>query len=160
QKFDKALVRTTSVGDIMPPEVALESPAADLNNTVIDKDVVTVKATAKGTAKQPVTAMRLLVDGRPFQGAEGVKRFDTPQPNGEATWEVPVSPGPHSFAVIAESAVSRGMSRPVVLTRSGEVPKPNLYMLSVGVSEYPGSMKLRFAASDAKLLAKTFQERS
>ena len=97
-----------------------------------------MKATAKGTAKQPVTAMKLLVDGRPFQGASGVRKFDNPGETAEASWEVPVLPGPHSFAVIAESPVSKGMSKAAVVTRSGTPPKPNLYVLSVGVSAYPG----------------------
>jgi hypothetical protein len=158
QKFDKALVQATNVSDVLPPEVELVNPTGEGNK--IDGDTVSVKATAKGTAKQPVTAMKLLVDGRPFQGASGVRKFDNPGETAEASWEVPVLPGPHSFAVIAESPVSKGMSKAAIVTRSGTPPKPNLYVLSVGVSAYPEGMKLRFAASDARLLAETFQTKS
>ncbi len=157
QKFDQALIRATSVADVLPPEVTLTAPA---NEAVVDQDKITVKATAKGNAKQPVVAMRLLVDGRPFQGTEGVKRFDNPGAEAEASWEVPLVPGPHWFAVIADSPVSKGMSHVVAVTRPGEPPKPNLYVLAMGVSEYPGDMKLKYAASDARLLAKTFQTKS
>lgn len=166
QKYDKALVQTTSVADINPPEVTLESPAPPAGKDdaaptlVIDKDTITVKATAKGTKLQPITSMRLLVDGRPFGGAGGIKRFEKPDANAEATWDVPLTPGPHSFAVIADSPLSKGMSKVGTLIRSGEIPKPNLYMLAIGVSAYEGENKLRYAASDAKLLAKTFQEKS
>ena len=158
QKFDQSLVQATSVADVLPPEVELVSPTGEAGTT--DGNIVSVKATAKGNGKQPITAMRLLVDGRPFEGSSGVRRFDKPQATAEATWEVPVLPGPHSFAVIAESAVSKGMSKAAVVTRSGTPPKPNLYVLSMGVSEYPGDMKLHYAASDAKMLAETFQAKS
>jgi WD40 repeat protein len=158
-KFDKALVQITSVADVLPPEVTLLSPDVEKSD-VVDQPTVSVRASAKGTAKQPITAMRLLVDGRPFQGSEGVKKFDTPQATAEASWEVPVLPGPHSFAVIAESPVSKGMSKVGYLTRAGDPPRPDLYVLAMGVSEYPGDMKLKYAASDAKLLAKTFEAKS
>jgi uncharacterized caspase-like protein len=105
--------------------------------------------------------MRLLVDGRPFGGAAGVKRFDKPGATAEAAWEVPLTQGPHWFSVIAESPVSKGMSRVANVTRPGEPPKPNLYVLAMGVSDYPGDENdLRYAASDARLLAKAFQTKS
>ena len=47
------------------------------------------------------------------------------------------------------------------MTRSGEVPKPNLYVLTVGVSKYPAPVNpLTYAASDARLLAKAFGDKS
>ena len=156
--FDKALVETTSVADIVPPEVTIDSPSKE--DLVIDQDKYTVKANAKGSAKQPVTAMRLLVDGRPFHGAEGVKRFEKPLPTADATWEVTLTPGPHTFAVIAETGVSKSLSKVATLKRSGVPPKADLFILAVGVSDYPGKLKLRYGASDAKLLAKAFQEKS
>lgn len=157
QKYDKALVQTTSVADVIPPEVALDGFGdAEVK---IDKDAVTVRATAKG-AKHPITAMRLLVDGRPFMGAAGVKRFDAPRQEAEASWEVRLTPGTHTFAVIADSPVSKGMSKVGVAVKPGEPPKPNLYVLAMGVSEYPGKLKLNYCATDAELLAKAFKERS
>src|SRR5262249_9226196 len=134
RKFDKALVETHSVADIIPPEVTMPDLSED--GVVIDQDTFTVKATAAG--KQPITSMRLLVDGRPFQGASGVKKFAKAEANAEASWEVPLLPGTHTFAVIADSGVSRGMSRVATLTRKGDPPKPNLYVLTMGVSDYPG----------------------
>jgi WD40 repeat protein len=155
QKFDKALVQTTSVADIVPPEVNLDAGLAE--DLVIDQDTFTIKASAKGVGKQPITAMRLMVDGRPFKGANGIKKFDAPGETGDASWDVTLTPGPHTVAVIAETPVSKGMTRIAAITRKGVAPKPNLYVLAMGVSAYPGDMKLRFAASDAMLIAKAFQ---
>jgi WD40 repeat protein/Zn-finger nucleic acid-binding protein len=157
QKYDQALVQTTSVSDILPPEASLDSALSE--DMEIDQDTFTVKASARGSGKQPITAMRLMVDGRPFQGAKGVKRFDAPGETGEASWEVPLAPGPHTFAVIAETPVSKGMSRTTTIKRKGEAPKPNLYVLAMGISAYPGNLKLNFAASDARLLANALQKR-
>jgi uncharacterized caspase-like protein len=79
----------------------------------------------------------------------------------EAGWTVVLPPGAHTLAVQAETAVSKGMSTPVEVTRTGgETDKPNLYILAVGVSAYPGKMRLHYAASDAELITRTFQERS
>ncbi len=159
KKFDNALISANSVADVLPPEANLDPSLLD--DLVIDKDSIAIKATAKGSAKQPITAMRLLVDGRPFQGKSGIKRFDVPAENAEATWDVPLAPGPHTFAVIAETPVSKGMTKPATITRKGEVPKPNLYILSMGISEYQGPNKLPpFAADDAKKVARAFQNRS
>lgn len=155
QKFDKALLQTSSVSDVIPPEANFDTSLAD--DLVIDQDTFTIKATAKGSTKQPITAMRLMVDGRPFKGTNGIKRFDTPGETGEAAWDVPLTPGPHSFAVIAETPVSKGMTRTATVTRKGEVPKPNLYVLAMGISDYPLGNKLRYAASDATLLANALQ---
>jgi WD40 repeat protein len=157
QKYDKSLVQTTSVADVIPPEVALDGFGdAEVK---VDKDVVTVKATAK-SAKHPITAMRLLVDGRPFMGTAGVKRFGGGQKEAEASWEVHLAPGAHTFAVVADSPVSKGVSKVGVAVRPGEPPRPNLYVLAMGVSEYPGKLKLNYCATDAELLAKTFKEKS
>jgi WD40 repeat protein len=160
ERYDQALVKTTNIADIIPPEVTIDSPAVTESGApaVIDQETCTVKASARGT-KHPVTAMKLLVDGRPFQGAGGVKRFDKPQSTAEVTWEVPLLPGSHTFVAIAETGVSRNMSKVAGVTRSGTPPKPNLYMLAIGISEYP-THKLHYAASDAKLLTRTFQEKS
>jgi WD40 repeat protein/Zn-finger nucleic acid-binding protein len=157
--YDKALVQATNIADILPPEITLVAPEAEAKDVVIDKDTITVKATASGN-KQPITTMRLLVDGRPFQGSQGVRRFEDGKTEAEATWDVPLTAGPHSFAVVAESPVSKGMSKTAIVTRSGEPPKPNLYVLAMGVSAYPAPNTLHYAASDAKLLAKTFATKS
>ena len=158
QKYDKALVQTTSVGDVLPPEVTLEGFGE--TEVKVDKDTITVKASAK-SAKHPITALRLLVNGRPFQGTAGVKRFETPQNAAEATWDVPLTPGTYTFAVIADSPVSKGMSKVGVAVRPGTVPKPNMYVLAMGVADYPkGVPPLHYCATDAVLLANAFKEKS
>jgi WD40 repeat protein len=82
QKFDKALVATQSVADVLPPEVTLEGYGETEVRVETDKVVVKGKATSP---KHPITAMRLLVDGRPFMGTAGVKKFPGDQKEAEAS---------------------------------------------------------------------------
>ncbi len=157
QKFDKALALTNNVADVLPPEVVLDGFGE--GELKVEKDTLTVKAKAT-SAKHPITAMRLLVNGRPFQGSAGVKRFETPQKEAEATWEVPLPPGTHTVAVIADSPVSKGMSKVGIAVRPGVIPKPNLYVLAMAVGDYQFINKLPNAARDAPLLANALQQHS
>jgi WD40 repeat protein len=155
QKFDKALVATQSVADVLPPEVTLEGYGETEVRVETDKVVVKGKATSP---KHPITAMRLLVDGRPFMGTAGVKKFPGDQKEAEASWEVSLAPGNHTFAVIADTPVSKGMSKIGLAFRPGEVPKPDLYVLAMGVSDYANINKLRYCATDAEKIAKAFNQ--
>jgi WD40 repeat protein len=157
QKFDKALVATHSVADVLPPEVTLEGYGETEVRVESEKVVVKGKASSP---KHPIVAMRLLVDGRPFMGSAGVKKFDGTQKEAEASWEVSLAPGNHTFAIIADTPVSKGISKIGLAFRPGEVPKPDLYVLAMGVSDYASIGKLRYCASDATLIEKTFKEKT
>jgi hypothetical protein len=152
-------VNATSVSQVLPPSVRITSPGTP--DSKVSQAKVEIKASAKSQGNHPVSALRLLVDGRPYQGEKGVRRFDPPKTGEvEATWEVDLLPGKHAIHVIAESPVSKGLSRPVEITRDGadESELPNLYVLAVGISDYEGDMKLHFAASDATLITNTFKQ--
>ncbi len=156
-KFDKEAA-VTNVAEVLPPEVTLTAPAEGLVR--VADESLTVRAAATGTARHPVTAMRLLVNGRPYQGQAGVKRFAGGAARADASWDLKLEPGTYSFEVLAESAVSRGLSRPAVVIRAGSAAPPNLYVLATGVSAYPGPLKLNFAASDADLLSGSLKQHS
>lgn len=159
-KFDKDQLELKNIADVLPPEVYLDG-FGDVE-VKAEKEVFTVKASAK-SLKTPVKSMRLLVDGRPFMGKEGVRTFADGKEGTDATatWDVPLLPGTHTFAVIADTGISRGMSKIGIAVRPGTPPKPNLYVLAMGVSDYPKSIgPLNFCATDAKLLADAFQKQS
>jgi WD40 repeat protein len=142
--FERQQIAATGLAEVLPPAVSVTAPE------VAGDAPIEVRATAEGTDRNPIVAMRLLIDGRPFPGAGGVKRFDR-LAKAEASWKLTVPPGAHTFAVLAESPVSKGLSRWATVTRAGATEKPNLYVLAVGVSAYPGPLKLNYAASDAVL---------
>jgi WD40 repeat protein len=160
-KIGREKLGLVTVAEVLPPDVAITSPDKPTGTTTEEAELE-VTALARSVGKHPVTAMRLLVDGRPYRGKEGIRPFVDPR-EGEvsASWKVNLLPGKHSLRVLAESVVSKGISDPVeVLRQAGkEEVKPNLYVLACGISRYPEPMRLQFAASDAELISKTLSER-
>jgi WD40 repeat protein len=158
---DKKQVAAVTVAQVLPPTVTITAPAAP-EVLAAEKTTVEVRAVAKSNGKHPVTAMRLLVDGRPYQGDREVRTFkDGGLGERQAAWKVELTPGRHSLAVQAESPVSKGVSAAVEVTRAGgkeELPK--LYLLAVGISAYPGKMKLEYAAADAQAITRVFSEKT
>ena len=66
---------------------------------------------------------------------------------------MPLPPGTHTVAVIADSPVSKGMSKVGIAVRPGVIPKPNMYVLAMAVGDYKHISKLKMAPHDAPLLA-------
>jgi WD40 repeat protein len=159
-KDKEKLLAAVNVTQVLPPIVDITSPAAGSQITTARFEV---KTTAKSVGKNPVTALRLLVDGRPYKGQAGLRTIAKPKV-GEVreSWTVELAPGPHTLAVQAESAVSKAVSPPLDITRGGgaRADLPTLYVLAVGVSAYPGPMRLQYAAIDADAIARAFKERS
>ncbi len=151
----------TEVAKVLPPKVKIKLPPA----ARLDRPEVQVKATAASVGEHPVTALHLLVDGRPLPGPEGRKEIKDPKlGNVEATWNVTLAPGKHHLAVRAETPVSKGESDEVesIYAPEGNAgPElPRLYVLAVGISAYAGDFKLNYAAKDARSVEQVFRDRS
>ena len=151
--------RPTEVAQVLPPKVAITTPADA--KLALSADTLEVHAIAKSSGAYPVTALRLLLDGRPVH--EGLKTFPNPR-LGEArgSWTVAVPPGNHRLIVQADSEVSKGLSEPVEVARTcgnAEPAKGTLYVLAVGINDYPDKrLKLDCAAPDAQDLREAFLE--
>lgn len=152
-KFENEKITATELAAALPPSVSITAPT-----TVKDKPFV-VRAAAEGSEKKPILSMRLLVDGRTFQGDAGVRKFEN-QAQAEASWDLSLEPGIHTLTVLAESPVSKGQSKVVRVRREGTAGKSNLYVLGIGVSKYPEPMRLQYAASDAEHFAKAVESKS
>ena len=155
----KQQIAAVNLTQVLPPAVAITAPRAGAG---VPAGKVKIAAEARPNGPNPVTAMRLLVNGRPYNGGAGVHRFlGGGAGKVEAAWEVEVGPGRTSFVVQAESAVSKGMSAAVEVTRGGPpAVRPNLYVFAVGVSEYPGKLRLQFGASDARNLTNVLRTKT
>lgn len=163
--------RPVQVAEVLPPVVLITTP--DQARTTATQPDLEVRALAQPVGGHPVTGLRLLVNGRPYAGPGGVKKYAPPKTDAvRESWKVTLAPGKTVLAVQAESPVSKALSEPVeVLLEGGrgiqrvegkkkgptEEDLPNLYVLAVGISEYPGPLKLNYAAKDAQTLAKTWQ---
>jgi WD40 repeat protein len=150
-----------NIVQVLPPRVKITAPAK--SGEKVDEEEVEIAATAESTGKHPVTAMRLLLDGRPFQGFKGVRRFDAKEPGiVKASWKVALTHGRHRLVVQADSAVSQGDSDPVELSYVIDSPpaQGRLFVLAVGIQAYKDeSLKLYYAAEDARLIAKRLKDK-
>ena len=154
-----------TVSDVLPPWVLITSPDPDLSGMRLDKPELTVRAKAKAHPGHPVTAFRLMLDDRPYEGNEGRKDVrDEPASGREraASWQVTLDPGRHRLAVVAESDVSNGRSDEVeVIYDVQRAAEPRLYALLIGVADYEDeSLRLKYAADDAELLERTLRDKA
>jgi WD40 repeat protein len=151
----------TEVAHVLPPTVRLLSPDKTL---AMRETVLTVRARGSSAGNHPVTALHLHVDGRPLPA--GLFRVEVPKIGDvENSWNITLTPGKHRLAVRAESAVSNALSDEIEVNviapdPAEQVKRPTLYILSIGISDYPADLKLNYAAKDAQTLVKTFQSHS
>jgi uncharacterized caspase-like protein len=155
--------RVVNVKEVLPPLVLAVITSPGSNGARLDKPVLEVRAVAQAQG-HPVTAFRLLLDGRPYDGDRGRKEVPhDPAATRQmtASWQVRLDPGRHRLAVIAESAVSNGQSDEIeVVYEEQRAERPRLFVLAVGVSEYPGRLRLNYAASDARSLERVLRDKS
>jgi len=159
QRANKPYTGGLNVLSVLPPAVAITSPVG-LGSIPLDQGRFTVKASARSVGQHPVTRVQLLVDGRPYGGQTGARVLAQPQ-LGEVqlSWEVDLPPGIHLLSVLAENAVSRSVAPAVEVTVAGKsAGLPNLYILAVGINDYPGELKLNYAAPDADAIVAAFQQ--
>ncbi len=152
------------VQEVLPPEVKIVEPQT--SPVEIAQASLTVRAVARSRGDHQVTTLRLLLNGRPYEGRKGVYVVPTESSSAEeatAQWQIALTPGQHRLTVLAETDVSNALSdgvevvyREVAATEAARLP--DLYVLAVGVSEYAGPLRLNFADKDAHLLATTLQQ--
>jgi WD40 repeat protein len=119
-----------------------------------------VRASAVATVpSQPVTALRLIVDGRPLPDGAGIKNFTPGVKQAEAEWTIDLPPGKHHLAVLARSPDVSSVSEPVEVEFLVKAQQPVMHVLAIGVSDYQDkTLKLDFAAKDAEDIANHFQK--
>lgn len=159
---DKELGREKSVvvevDEVLPPLVTLTAPKLAGPKTASPTIELTAQAQGRGT--HPVLSMQLLLNGRPYEG--GLRKV-TARPGETVTqsWKIELPPGEHTLRVLARSDASMGLSNDVDVKFSVPPPKPKLFVLAIGINDYPrGVPPLRCAVNDATELEKTFRGRS
>ncbi|MCA9074412.1 MAG: caspase family protein [Planctomycetaceae bacterium] len=152
-----------SIAASLPPVVEIVSPSEP--NVMSDDAEITVRVRATQRGDNPITAVQLLIDGRPLDGKAGEKQVDGESQSVTHRFYVPLIPGvEHVIQAKADSTASHALSNEIHVTyRSATVAPtlPRLYVLAIGVADYDvESLKLNFADDDARRLAKTFQEQA
>ena len=157
---DEARGRTTTSTPLisaLPPVVELVSPA---NGDSFNQTQLTVRYRLRSPADQPVTAVKILLDGRPLPTARGLGRQEADIQ--QQTVELP--PRDLELAIIAENANGASEAARLKLHWAGQTAadtftfKPKLYVLAVGTSAYQNpELKLRYPAKDAADFANALQ---
>src|SRR5450759_4167446 len=140
---------------LAPPIVTLRSPSD--GSDVIGREI-TVRYYVRTPSGEPVTLVRVLVDGRPAD----VPRRLSVESTHEAGYElrVRVPDRDCEISVIAENRYAASEPAKVRLKWRGsqkKVRKPRLFVLAIGISKYPGKNRLEWAAKDAKDFAGAMQ---
>jgi WD40 repeat protein len=135
-----------SVREKLPPVAAILSPAggSEVSGTP-------VKMRYSVRSPEPLTGLKVLVDGRPVS-MEGIGK--TPKESGELS--IPIPSRDCEVSIIAENRHAASEPATVRLRWKGAAAKeafeikPKLYVLAVGVSKYQDpDMRLDLAAKDA-----------
>jgi WD40 repeat protein len=151
---------STDVEKLLPPKAGLKI----LDDSALPR--VKVRATAKAAlAGQPVRSLRLLVDGLPLPGGQGLLDLKEGRPEAEAVWETVLGPGEHELRVLARSPDTAAPSEAVRLSVKPPETNPpktsprTLHLVSVGIDDYHNKdLHLNFAAGDACDIACAFTQ--
>ena len=124
---------------------------------------VTVTSTAADRVQLHVSAqddrkvldrIMVWVNGVPLHGRRGFDLSDQPRHATEQTFEIPLNWGGNTIEAAAiNSAGVTSYRRSLHLNREGKPPKPKLFLLALGVSDYfdgGAERDLKFAAKDAQ----------
>ena len=163
QQANEAAGRKQQTADIskqLPPVVEIVSPR---DGTEVSNSLVKIGYNIRTSSGEPVTNIKVLVDGRPVAQDRGASNRPT---GGAAEITVTIPEKDSEVAIIAENRFAPSVPAIVKLKWKGKtqvaadefIVKPKLYILAVGVSKYANAdYNLDYAAKDAKDFAAAMQ---
>jgi hypothetical protein len=131
----------------LPPVITIISPR---DGSYFTNTELTVQYTIKNPSGEPITKIRVLIDGKLLPQERGIMLKQIDEETGEITITAPQRD--FELSLIAETKYSISTPSTVKLYWRGDafVIKPKLYILAIGVSKYKDKdLQLRFASKDA-----------
>jgi hypothetical protein len=151
-------VQEVPVAKILPPVVSILSPKDGSETSAKE---VEVRFEVRSPSGEPVTQVRVLVDGRPIGRGLAIKEIQKDQ--GIQTARTPIPEKDTEISIIAENKYAASEPATVSLKWRGKARedeftiKPKLYVLAIGVSKYENKdLTLQYASKDAKDFAASF----
>lgn len=150
-KEKRGVKKEIAFSNMLPPEVRIISPRDDF---VASKKELHLKYIVSSTQDEPVVEIKVMVDGRPFKTE---KKFKVVRNQIERDMIVTIPERDCNVSIVARNRYS--MSEPVIAKiiwkgrHTEYAAKPNLYILSIGVTNYVNTALrngVRFSAKDAK----------
>jgi hypothetical protein len=131
----------------LPPVITIISPR---DGSYFTNTELTVQYAIKNPSGEPITKIRVLIDGKLLPQERGIMLKQIDEETGEITITAPQRD--FELSLIAETRYSISAPSTVKLYWRGDafVIKPKLYILAIGVSKYKDKdLQLRFASKDA-----------
>ncbi len=152
-----------NIQELLPPAVVVLEPQR-LDIEVVG-ETIRIRAQAKSLTSEPVTDIWVLVNGRRVGKNRGIKINRKKTKSGgmtaELDLEVPLVDSFSRISIIAKNRHTQSEPEIINVTRKqtqvDDIYKPNLYLLSVGVSDYENPIfTLDVAHKDAEVIAEVF----
>lgn len=148
---------------IVPPLVEWLEPRDPALETTAETLRVRVKVRSDHTvADNEINQIKLLVNGRAQATLDQMTLTGRPSPfYKEVFYDVPLVPGKNEIHVFAATPHAGAPSEKRVVLRGAaddDWQKPDVYLVSVGISDYPmETLKLNYADDDARAIARLFR---
>lgn len=152
-----------------PPDIYYLDPGNDLR---IDSDRIEVTARAYSPSGASIAGMTFLVNGRPvdaiWQRHVGAPRLRLMGREAELSAILPLPEKQNRISVVAENAYNRSVPVSFEVERTGgakeleKLYQPELYLLSIGISDYgsPQLAPLAYGHADAEALVQTLTKQN
>lgn len=165
----KQVEKTENIKNLLPPEVVIVEPLE--RDVTISGNTLRLRAKVRSLTAEPITDIWVLVNGRRIDKNRKIVRLKKSSTKvgglvSDLDIEVPLNDELNKVSVIAKNRHSQSepeiinVSRRTVAareTQTGDIFKPSLYLLSVGVSEYENpSYSLDVAHKDAEAISALF----
>jgi sugar lactone lactonase YvrE len=144
---EKPITKPKEPEKTLPPVITIISPR---DGSYFTNTELTVQYAIKNPSGEPITKIRVLIDGKLLPQERGIMLKQIDEETGEITITAPQRD--FELSLIAETRYSISTPSTVKLYWRGDafVIKPKLYILAIGVSKYKDKdLQLRFASKDA-----------
>jgi len=142
------------IQQIVPPVVTLLSPE---DKARFSNSQLKIRYRIRRVSKEPITALKILLDGRPLKAIQEKIVSET-----EQSLQITVPQRDVEVSLIAENRYAASEPATVRLRwrgRPSDINKPKLYILAIGVSDYDNnSLDLNYAAQDARDFVKVLKQ--
>jgi len=162
QLREKRLKRMGVTEDMLQPDFHLPEIeiVADLPSSTEESDLaLKIKAS---DSKYPLDRLRLYVNNVPVNGKEGELLRDSKSQSLERTIPIKLAAGRNKIQIsVLNSAGAESLYANAEVTCTAQRPKPTLYAVAMGVSEYANpEWNLKYAAKDARDILERVKARS